>query len=172
MVISVIAAVAGTVAGVLLAKFFLLPLSLMPLALYEIIRTEGVKNTKPLALATLVLLVIQFLHTSKILLFPQKLMEPVLNLLPFTLPAKSDPIILISILMLAFFALLLIKYTWGSVTKFIAILLLLGASIQVYLFWPQLAYVAKSPFIQDLVETQKTNIKDNLRYRIEQELNF
>jgi hypothetical protein len=171
MLFSVAWSILFSLIGVFTHHLYLVSLALMPLALYELIRTQGIRNTKPLSLATLVVLVLQFLHDSTLFLFPFDL-TPLINLLPITLPPSVDPVILLSILLLGFFSLSLIKYTWGSITKLLAILLLLGTAVQVYMYWSHISSLIKDPYVQDLIDSRQQDIKDNLRYRLERELNL
>lgn len=164
--------VSGTllyVSGFLFSRFYLLSLGLLPFALYELIRTEGVHNTRPLSFLTSVVLVFQFLHTSKIYPFPFDI-KFLLDLLPTPLPAHVDPVVFLSVVILVIFAFLLIRYTWGSVTKFLAIMLLLGALIQAYLFWPEIQMMLQSAQGQGLLEGSKEEIRQNLFYRLRQEV--
>src|SRR4030042_874506 len=87
-----------------------------------------------------------------------------LGLLPFA------PFVFLSVIILTIFAFLLIRYTWGSVTKFLAIALLAGALVQAYLFWPEIQMMINSPQGQRLIEGSKEKIKDNLYYRLRREL--
>ncbi len=151
------------------SHFYWLPLGLLPLALYELWRTEGVRNTRPLSFLTSVLLVLQFLHTSKLYLFPWNV-APLLQLLPVDIPKEIDQFLFLSVAVLIIFSLLLIKYTWGSVTKFLAIALLVGALVQAYIFWPEIQQMLYSPQGQRLLEEQKEKIRDNLYYRLRREI--
>lgn len=155
--------------GFLLSKFYFFSLGLLPFALYEFKRTEGKKNTKPLSLLTSLLLVFQFLHTSKIYPFPFNL-SFLVDVLPIPVPKEIDPFVFLSVIILTIFAFLLIRYTWGSVTKFLAIALLAGALVQAYLFWPEIQMMINSPQGQRLIEGSKERIQDNLYYRLRREL--
>lgn len=155
--------------GWLGARFYLFSLGLLPIALYEFKRTEGKKNTKPLSLLTSGLLVFQFLHAAGVYRFPWDV-KFLFELLPVTEPVLADPFLFLSVVVLALFALLLVKYTWGSVTKLLAVILLVGALVQGYVFWPELEQMLGSPEGQELLESQKENIKDNLYYRLRREL--
>jgi len=155
--------------GFVFSKFWFFSLGLLPFALYEFKRTEGKKNTKPLSFFTSVLLVFQFLHTSGIYTFPWDLTF-LLDLLPAGVPKTVDLFLFLSVVVLVIFSLLLIKYTWGSVTKFLAIALLMGSLIQAYIFWPEIQQMLNTPVGQRLLEGQKERIKDNLYYRLRREL--
>jgi len=155
--------------ALILSKFYLFPLGLAPLAVYELIRVEGEKNTRPLSFLILVILIFQFLHTTKIYLFPLKV-GFILDLLPVAIPAHLDKFLFLSVAVLIIFSLLLIRYTWGSVTKFLAILLLLGSIIQASLFWPEIKAMKETPEGQQLMEESQERIKDNIYYRLRQEL--
>ncbi len=152
-----------------LAKFYLFPLGLVFMAVYEAIRTEGKKNTKPVSILFLIVLIFQFAHTTKIFPFPFDL-RFLLDILPIKFPAETDPFLFISILVLLFFSITLIKYTWGSVTKFLAILLLIGSILQGFVFWPEIKSISETPEGQEMIDESTEKIKDNLRYRIMREL--
>jgi len=156
-------------AGFFFSRFYLFSLGLLPFALYELFRTEGTHNTRPLSFLTAGLLILQFLHTSKIYPFPFKL-DFLFELLPLTLPINMDKFLFLSVVLLVIFAFLLIRYTWGSVTKFLAILLLVGALLQAYLFLPEIQTMVNTPQGQKLIEGSKEKIKDNLYYRLRREL--
>ena len=81
-----------------------------------------------------------------------------------------DKFLFLSVVLLVIFAFLLIRYTWGSVTKFLAILLLVGALLQAYLFLPEIQTMVNTPQGQKLIEGSKEKIKDNLYYRLRREL--
>ena len=119
----------------LLSKFFLLSLALLPIAIYEFIRTEGKTHTKPLS-------------------------------------DQTDPYIFLSIIILLICSLLLIKYTWGSITKFLAILLLAGSLIQASLFWSDIKMLIGSQEGKTLLDQQSRKIKNNLFYRLKRELDY
>jgi len=155
--------------GYYYSRFYFFSLGLLPFALYELWRTEGVHNTRPLSFLTSVVLVLQFLHTSKIYPFPFNL-KPWLELLPVPLPAQVDPFLFLSFAVLVIFSFLLIRYTWGSVTKFLAIALLAGSLFQAYLFWPEIQMMINSAQGQELLKGSKEEIKDNLYYRLRREL--
>ncbi len=155
--------------GFLLSKFYLFSLGLLPVAIYEFIRTEGKKNTKPLSFLTSVVLVFQFLHASKLYPFPFD-PKPLLELLPVPVPATVDPVIFLSVIILIIFSLLLLRYTWGSVTKFLSILLLAGSLVQAWLFWPEIQTMLQTSQGQRLFEGSKERIRDNLYYRLRREL--
>ena len=161
LILSVLAFVVG--------KFYFFSLGLIPLAIYEFIRTEGKKNTKPLSLLTIILLIFQFLHTSKILIFPIDVTF-LIKSLPVPVPVDVDPFLFMSIVLLIVFSLLLIKYTWGSITKFLAIGLLVGSLVQASVYWPEIQMMINTPEGQQLLEGQSERIKDNLLYRLRQEL--
>lgn len=160
-----------SLAGVFTRHLHLVSLALMPLAFYELIRTKGLQNTKPLSLATLIVLVLQFLHDSTLFPFPLDLTF-LINLLPITLPPSADPVILVSIVLLGFLSISLIKYTWGSITKLLAILLLIGCAVQVFMYWSHIAGLVNDPYVQNILQRRQQDIKDNLRYRLERELNL
>lgn len=153
----------------LLSKFYLMSLALIPIAIYEFIRTEGKKNTKPLSLAVVGILLFQFLHTSKIYVFDFDL-KLLLNILPITLSEQTDPYMFLSVIILVICSLLLIKYTWGSITKFLAILLLVGSLIQASLFWSEIEGFFATEEGQMLIDEQSEEIRDNLYYRLKKEL--
>jgi hypothetical protein len=152
-----------------ISKFYFFSLGLIPLTIYELIRVEGKKNTRPLSFLTLLVLIFQFLHTSKIYLFPMDV-SFIIEILPFPFPTYVDQVLFLSVILLIIFALLLIRYTWGSVTKFLAIMLLVGALIQTYLFWPDIQLMMQTPSGQRLMEGTKEKIRDNLYYRLRREL--
>lgn len=155
--------------GWLTGHFYWLSIALLPVAIYEAVRTEGTKNTKPLSAITCLLLVAQFLHTSKIYPWPLDV-SGLVSLLPIKLPVGIDEALFMSVLILLVLALLLVKYTWGSVTKFLAIVLLVGALGQAYLFLPEIKGLLKSPAGQRLWNEQKVRIQDNIYYRLRNEL--
>ncbi len=153
----------------LLNIFFLTSLALLPIAIYEFIRTEGKKNTKPLSLVVVTILLFQFIHDSNIYVFNFDL-SLLLNILPVTLSKQTDPYIFLSVIILLICSLLLIKYTWGSITKFLAILLLVGSLIQASLFWSEIKVFIDSQEGKMLLNQQSDKIKDNLFYRLKREL--
>ena len=156
-------------AAFLLSRFFLLSLALLPIAVYEFIRTEGKKNTKPLSLVVVAILIFQFVHNTKIYVFDFDL-SLLLNILPVRLSDQTDPYIFLSVVIFVICSLLLIKYTWGSITKFLAILLLIGSLIQASLFWSDIKIFLDSQQGQTLMDQQSDRIKDNLFYRLKREL--
>jgi DMSO reductase anchor subunit len=168
MIFCVVWAVIFWIIGFTQATFYFFPIALIPLAIYELIRTEGVHNTKPLSLLTLLVLILQILHTAKIFRFPVDL-RFVLDLLPIPVPGGVDTFMLVSTILLIIFSLLLVKWTWGSVTKFIAILLLIGSVIEAWVFWPLIQEMIHTPQGQELWENQKEVIKDNIYYRLRSE---
>lgn len=151
------------------SHFYLLSLGLLPFALYEFWRTEGTINTKPLSLLVSATLIFQFLHTSKIYKFPYDV-KFLLDILPVPIPTYIDPFLFLSTILLVIFSLLLLRYTWGSVTKFLSIALLAGALIQAYLFWPEIQTMLNSPQGKQLLEGSKEQIKENLYYRLRREM--
>lgn len=157
--------------GFSLSKFELFSLGLLPTAIYEFFRTEGKKNTKPLSFLFSAILVLQFLHITKIYPFPFDI-SFITSLLPVTLPETTDSVIFLSVIVLLLISSLLIRYTWGSVTKFLAIILLAGSLIQGYLFWPEIQSMLNSPEGKTIMEEQKEKIKDNLYYRLRRELRY
>jgi heme O synthase-like polyprenyltransferase len=168
---AVICSVLLILGAFLLGHFFLMSLGLLPIAIYEFIRTEGKKNTKPLSLVVVVLLVFQFIHNSKIYVFEFDL-SLLLNILPVSLSEHTDPYIFLSVIILVICSLLLIKYTWGSITKFLAILLLVGSLIQASLFWTEIKGFFDTEQGQTLMDEQSEKIKNNLFYRLRRELNY
>lgn len=152
-----------------ISKFYFFSLGLIPFAIYELIRVEGKKNTRPLSFLTLLVLIFQFLHTSKIYPFPMDV-SFIIEILPFPFPTQVDQALFLSVILLIIFALLLIRYTWGSVTKFLALMLLVGALIQAYLFWPDIQQMLQTPSGQRLMEGTKEKIRDNFYYRLRREL--
>lgn len=155
----------------LLGKFFLMSLALLPIAIYEFIRTEGKKNTKPLSLIVVIILLFQFVHNSKIYVFDFDL-SLLLNILPISLSEQTDPYLFLSVIILVICSLLLIKYTWGSITKFLAILLLVGSLIQASLFWSEIKGFFATEEGQALMDEQSERIKNNLYYRLKKELSY
>jgi len=153
----------------LLDIFFLTSLALLPIAVYEFIRTEGKKNTKPLSLVVVAILLFQFVHDSNIYVFNFDL-SLLLNILPVTLSKQTDPYIFLSVIIFLICSLLLIKYTWGSITKFLAILLLVGSLVQASLFWSEVKVLIDSQEGKMLLDEQSDKIKDNLFYRLKREL--
>lgn len=151
----------------LLNKFFL-TLALMPMAIYEFTRTEGKKNTKPLSLAVVGILLFQFIHDSKIYVFNFDFLF--LNILLAALSKQTDLYIFLIVIIFIICSLLLIKYTWGSITMFLAILLLVGSLIQASLFWSDIKVFFDSQQGQILIEEQSDKIKDNFFYRLKREL--
>jgi hypothetical protein len=155
--------------GYFSSHFYFFSLGLLPFAVYEGFRTEGEHNTKPLSFLTSLVLILQFLHTAKIFLFPFDI-KPFLELLPVTIPSTLDPFLFLSVAILIIFSFLLIRYTWGSVTKFLAIALLVGALFQAWLFLPEIKIMLGSPEGQNLLKGAKEEIRDNLYYRLRREL--
>lgn len=170
MIFVVVWAVLFWLAGLYTSTFWMLSVAMIPIAIYEIIRTEGKKNTKPLSALTLGVLILQLLHVTKIFLLPIDV-SFLLDILPVSVPSDVDQIIFLSIILLLIFSILLIKYTWGSVTKLLAILLLVGSLIQAYMYWSVFEDIINSNEGQQLIQSQEENIKKNLQYRLEQELN-
>lgn len=155
--------------GCFFSHFYFFPIAMLPLTIYEFFRTEGTKNTKPLSFLFCLVLIFQFLHTAKIYPFPFNL-DFLISLLPVPIPVNLDKFIFLSTLVLIVFSLLLIKYTWGTVTKFFAILLLAGSLIEALVFLPEIKMMIKTPQGQELFEGSKEEIKDNLYYRLRREL--
>ena len=155
--------------GFIYSHFSLLSLGLLPFAIYEFKRTEGLKNTKPISLLMVVILVFQFLHASGIFPFPFDI-SSLLELLPVPVFAGVDPFIFLSVASLVILSLLLIRYTWGSVTKFLAIALLVGSLLQGFSFWSAIQAFLATPEGQRLLEGSTENIRENLRYRLKREL--
>lgn len=151
------------------SQFYLFSLGLLPIALYEFFRTEGEKNTKPLSFLTAALLILQFLHTTGFYNFPFSL-DQLVSLLPTPLPGRVDPFVFFSVMTLVIFSFLLIRHTWGSITKFLAIVLLAGSLIQAYLFWPDIQAMLNSPQGKKLTENAEEKIIDNLFKRARREL--
>lgn len=157
------------VLGFVLSKFFLFSIGLLPLALYELFRTEGVKNTKPLSALVSIVLVLQILHSTGIFEFPFDIMF-LLEILPVTISDTLDPFIFASVIALIIMSFLLIKYTWGSITKFLAIALLIGSLLQATVFWREVSQMLESDQGQELIDDSKDDIQENIKDRIEQEL--
>ena len=148
-------------------RFYFFPLGMLFLVVYEIVRTEGVKNTKPLSFLMLVVILLQFLHTTKIFLFPIDV-SFIIEFLPLEY-SSVDKFLLTSIFLLIIFSLLLIRYTWGSVTKFLAILLLVGSLLECWPFWGELMRMYQSREGQQLKQELQNNIQENIERRMEME---
>lgn len=155
--------------GFALSKFYLFSIGLLPFAAYEAFRTEGEKNTKPLSFLMIAVLVLQFLHTTGIFLFPIDITF-LFDILPFEMSASSDPIVLASIIALVIMSFMLIKYTWGSITKFLAIALLVGSLLQGLVFWSDIESFLDTDEGQTFIDESQDEIEDNIIYRIKQEL--
>ena len=143
----------------LLSRFYLFSLGLFPIALYELKRTEGLKNTRPLSFLISLILIFQFLHASAIVSF-----------LPIALPPNLDPVIFVSVILLILFSFLLIRYTWGSITKFLSIILFVGSLLQASVFWPQIQQMLQTPSGQKFLEGHQQRVQQNLLDRLEKEL--
>lgn len=155
--------------GYFSAKFYFFSLGLLPVAIYEWFRTEGKKNTKPTSALMSIILAFQFLHTANIFSFPINL-ERFTKYLPVVIPDNIDQFIFVSAIILVIMSFTLIKFTWGSVTRLLAIILLVGSLIQTSIFWQEIQTMLSSGEGQVLVEGAEERITNTIVDRIKREL--
>jgi hypothetical protein len=162
-------AIALYLIGYFSANFYFFPLGLLPVAIYEWFRTEGKKNTKPTSALMTIILIFQFAHSAKIFSFPIDLSR-FTQYLPIIIPANIDQFIFVSAIVLVILSFTLIKYTWGSVTRLLAIILLTGSLIQASIFWEDIQVMFSSDEGQVLVEGAQEKITNTLVDRLKREL--